>query len=151
MKSVSEEIEFFIAPDKIKQLFPGDEIIEGKLIRNKVNQINTFDKLLKNLEDTTNEYINKKIKTKFKLFFKDENRFDKNRVLPSAKSNEIYFITDISTWLQIITGKLNLETILIGGNGVVIKIHEENMRDVAMCISEFAYIYQNRNTKNLFN
>lgn len=150
--SYYDDVQNLLSKDSfIKQLFPGDSIINGELIRNQNNDINSFDKLLQNLEDRTNEFVQKKIKTNFKLFFKViKNRFDKNRTLPKAKSNEIYFATDTSTWSSIITGKLNLETILMGANGDIIKIHEENMRDVHMCVSEFAYIYQNRNTKNLF-
>ena len=79
-----------------------------------------------------------------------ENRFDKDRVIPKASPNHIFFATDKATWSSIIAGKLNLETVLIGGNGDIVKVHEENMRDVGMCVSEFAYVYQNRNTKNLF-
>ncbi len=135
----------------IKQLQPGDRIVNGKLIKNQDTYINCFDKLLQNLEDCTNNYVQKKIKTNFKLNFRViENRFDKDRVIPKASPNHIFFATDKATWSSIIAGKLNLETVLIGGNGDIVKVHEENMRDVGMCVSEFAYVYQNRNTKNLF-
>ena len=133
----------------IKQLFPGDQIIDGELFRNKNSNISVFEKLLKDLENLTNEYINSKIQTNFKFYFKTY-KGRKNREILSPKTNEIYFVAEVATWLDIITGKLNLETILIGGIGDIIKVHEETMREVAIYICEFSYIYQNRITENLF-
>ena len=66
------------------------------------------------------------------------------------KKNKIFFISNKITWQKIINGELNLEAILIGGNGNIIKIHEQNMREVSICVSEFSYIYQNKISKTLF-
>ena len=133
----------------IKRLKPGDKIINGKLIKNNNSKLNLFDKLLKNIEKLTNDYIKNKIKTNFDLEFKVKSIYDKKKIY--EEKNKIFFITDKSTWQSIIIGELNLETILIGGNGSIIKVHEENMREVAICISEFSYIYQNRLSKKIFD
>jgi|TARA_B110000027_G_C16110081_1_gene297304 hypothetical protein len=132
----------------IKQLSPGDKIIEGKLFKNKNLKLNLFDKLLKNIEDLTNQYINNKIQTNFSLEFKVT--YDQDEKIINEEKNKIFFITNKITWQKIINGELNLEAILIGGNGNIIKIHEQNMREVSICVSEFSYIYQNKISKTLF-
>ena len=108
---------------------------------------NLFDVLLKKLEDLNNNYINSKINTKLRLSFL---ALDKNKNI-NPKKNIIYFITSKSVWSSIINGNINMETILIGGNGTIIKAHNQNMREVSICISEFSYIYQNKISKNLFS
>ena len=132
----------------IKQLMPGDEIIEGKLVKNNEKKINLFDKLLNNLEKITNQYVNDKVKTDFKIIFKVKGKYEKNNII--EEKDKIFFISDKATWQSIITGGLNLDTISIGGNGSIIKVHEQNMRDVGIHILEFAYIYKNKISKTLF-
>lgn len=131
----------------IKQLTPGDKIVNGKFIKNEVRKDNLFDTLLKKLEILNNNYISSKINTDLKISFliTDENKNIK------PKKNVIYFLASKSVWSSIISGQINMETILIGGNGTIIKIHSQNMREVSICISEFSYIYQNKISKNLFN
>ncbi len=51
----------------IKQLNPGDKIIDGKVIKNREIKSNLFDKLLKNIENLTNEFIKKKNRNKFRF------------------------------------------------------------------------------------
>ena len=132
----------------IKQLLPGDKIIDGQLIRNKEKKLDLFERLLTNIENLTNEYINNKIQTNFILKFKVKS-IHENKIINEEK-NKIFLVSDKSTWQSIINGELNLETILVGGNGSVIKVHEQNMREVSICLSEFSYIYQNRLSKKLF-
>jgi len=132
----------------IRQLEPGDKIIDGKFIKYKEKKLNLFDKLLKNIEDLTNQYIHHKVMTNIDLKFIVRNNYNKN--ILNEEKDKIFFITDKSTWQSIITGRLNLETILIGGNGSIIKIHEQTMREIAIYICEFSYIYQNKLSKTLF-
>ncbi|MDC0925428.1 hypothetical protein OAQ41_04500 [Candidatus Pelagibacter sp.] len=132
----------------IKQLNPGDKIIDGKFIKNREIKLNLFDKLLKNIENLTNEFIKKKIETSLDLEFKVKGLHEVKII--NEEINKFFFVSDKSTWQSIINGDLNLETILIGGNGNIIKVHEQNMREIAMCVSEFSYIYQNKISKSLF-
>ena len=146
--SYYDDVQELIAKhSSIKQIKPGDQIINGKFIRNKKRKKNLFDVLLKKLEDLNNNYINSKINTKLRLSFL---ALDKNKNI-NPKKNIIYFITSKSVWSSIINGNINMETILIGGNGTIIKVHNQNMREVSICISEFSYIYQNKISKNLFS
>mgnify|MGYP001411754177 CR=1 FL=1 len=130
----------------IKQLYPGDIILNQILERNtnKQDSINTV--LLKKAEKLTNNYIKSKMNSEFKIsfFIKDIN------VKLQPIKNNIFFVADTFTWSNILTGKQNLESILIGGLGEVIKLHEDNMREEAQLIGEFAYIFQNRETKKFF-
>lgn len=132
----------------IKQLNPGDKIMDGKFIKNREIKLNLFDKLLKNIENLTNEFIKKKIETNLDLEFKVKGLHEVKII--NEEINKIFFVSDKSTWQSIINGDLNLETILIGGNGDIIKVHEQNMREIAICVSEFSYIYQNKISKSLF-
>ena len=131
----------------IKQLYPGDKIYNRTLIRNKTDKINILDELLKRAENECNKFVKSKIETSFKISFLVE----KSDQILKPKSNNIFMVADVLTWLNILSGKLNLETIIIGGVGKVIKLHEESMREVARCIGEFSYVYQNKFTKNYFN
>jgi hypothetical protein len=139
-------VEKISAHSFIKQVAPGDRIAQRTLIKNKDNSISVFEQLLINAENACNKYIHSKITTNFRVFFmvyKENN--------PEPKHNQIYFLSDVATWANILSGKLTLETLTIGGNGKIIKIHEENMREVSMFIAEFAYVFQNRLTRNLFS
>ena len=111
------------------------------------DKINILDELLKRAENECNKFVKSKIETSFKISFLVE----KSDQILKPKSNNIFVVADVLTWLNILSGKLNLETIIIGGVGKVIKLHEESMREVARCISEFAYVYQNKFTKSYFN
>jgi hypothetical protein len=139
-------VEKISAHSFIKLVDPGDRIAQRSLIRNKDNNISVFEQLLINAENVFNKYIHSKITTDFRVFFMVDKEKD-----PEPKHNQIYFLSDVATWANILSGKLNLETLTIGGNGKIIKIHEENMREVNMCIAEFAYVFQNRLTRNLFD
>ena len=131
----------------IKQLYPGDKIHNRTLIRNKTDKINILDEFLKRAENECNKFVKSKIETSFKISFLVE----KSDQILKPKSNNIFVVADALTWLNILSAKLNLEAIIIGGAGKVIKLHEESMREVAQCISQFAYIYQNEFTKRYFN
>ena len=122
--------------------------MDGKFIKNREIKLNLFDKLLKNIENLTNEFIKKKIETNLDLEFKVKGLHEVKII--NEEINKIFFVSDKSTWQSIINGDLNLETILIGGNGDIIKVHEQNMREIAICVSEFSYIYQNKISKSLF-
>ena len=105
-----------------------------------------FDYLLNRLETKTNNYIKSKIGSKFKVKFVVEKNILKNKF----QKNTIYYGTSVLNWLNIFSGKLNLESISIGGAGKILKDKKINIRDIHHVISEYAYIFQNRETKNLF-
>lgn len=131
----------------LHQLMPGDSIFKGKLIRNKKRDLNIFEISLKNLENLLNKYIKFKIKTKIKVKFLIQKDHDKKNV--KQNRNIIYLICRTSLWTSIITGNYNLEVILIGGQGKIVKVKSQSMKYISKYISEYAYIYQNRICKNL--
>ena len=132
----------------IKQLFPGDIILNEKFsASNNHDEIDIFEKALKHMEKLTNDFVKSKIKTEITINFKV--KFNNNLNTLKPKKNIIYLTCNTSLWLSIITGKTNLETILIGGNGDIIKLEHQNMKYISRYLSEYAYIYQNRISKNL--
>ena len=130
----------------INQIFPGDVIDKLGLSKKKNMKQDLFDYLLNRLETKTNNYIKSKIGSKFKVKFVVEKNILKNKF----QKNTIYYGTSVLNWLNIFSGKLNLESISIGGAGKILKDKKINIRDIHHVISEYAYIFQNRETKNLF-
>ena len=130
----------------IKQIMPGDIIDKFGLKRQKKIKKNLFEYLLSKLEDKTNSFIKFKIKSKFKVKFVIENNIFKLK----PNKNIIYYSTTVHNWLNIFSGKLNLESIIIGGEGRILKDKRANIRDVHIVVSEYSYIIQNREIKNFF-
>ena len=71
-----------------------------------------------------------------------------SRMKPNRKI--VYYSTSVCNWLNIFSGKLNLESISIGGEGKILKDNNVNIRDIHHAISEYAYIIQNREIKKFF-
>jgi hypothetical protein len=67
---------------------------------------------------------------------------------PSAQLSDeksVLYAADKTVWQGILTGKINLEAIGVGGGGMIMKNPKDfNMRDVHHALCKFAYIAQNR-------
>ena len=130
----------------IKQILPGDIINKNGLKRKIPMKKNLFEYLLLRMENKTNKFIKDKLTTNISVKFLDQN--DISKIKP--KKNIIYYSTSICNWLNIFSGKLNLESISIGGEGKILKDKKVNIRDIHYTLSEYAYIFQNREIKNFF-
>ncbi len=78
---------------------------------------NLFEYLLLRMENKTNKFIKDKLTTNISVKFLDQN--DISKIKP--KKNIIYYSTSNCNWLNIFSGKLNLESISIGGEGKILK------------------------------
>lgn len=130
----------------IKQIIPDDIISISGLKRKKSVKKNLFEYLLFSLENKTNQFIKYKLKTNLKVKFLVQSKISK--VKPNRKI--VYYSTSVCNWLNIFSGKLNLESIFIGGEGKILKDNNINIRDIHHAISEYAYVIQNREIKNFF-
>lgn len=139
-KSISQLSEKFLLSKKSQyiQLKPGMSIYSGhkiKFINNKVNSL--FRYCLKSFEN----FINKS----YENYTGDKNCIKVNFRTPeeSDVKNQITYFASHEVWNRIITGELNLESIIIGGAGVISK-PDINIRDHHMFISKRSYIAQNK-------
>lgn len=122
---------------KITQLTPGMSVHENhQICYPQKKYVDIFEYRLKGLENFLN--------TKFKSFVGEES-FINTRLLVNESdvdNDSINYVTDISTWNRILTGDLNLESIIIGGSGRIFKPNL-NIREHHMFVSKQSYIIQN--------
>lgn len=136
----------------VTQLNPGDKIVNGKIFINKKKLNHLPGELLKLIEKKFKEFMRAKNNKVFTVKFISSNKkkeFLENTISP--KKNEIYYVAQDYVWSDIFSGKLNLETISIGGNGYIFKNKKTNIISVHQNLSEFSYIFQNVICKKYFN
>lgn len=118
------------------QLEPGMAVHLGhKIEHEKEKKDDLFSYCLKSLENfINNAYKNIVHKDKFiSVRFKTPNE--------NISKNDINYIADIEIWNRILIGELNLESIIIGGSGIISK-PDVNIRDHHIFISKRAYVAQ---------
>lgn len=130
----------------IRQIYPDDIVNKNGLSNSKDNGQDIFKYLLNRLEIQTNNFIKSKINSEIKVKFLNDTEISNFK--PDKKI--VYYSTSVLNWLNIFSGKLTLESISIGGEGKILKDKKTNIRDIHHAISEYAYIFQNKETKNLF-
>lgn len=120
------------------QLNPGDCVFEGhKILAPNLDDSDYFSFRMLQLES----YINLSYK---KII--DGNDFIPVKLLNDESyqaSEHINYVAPKSVWNRILTGDLNIESIIIGGAGVVIKPNR-NIRHHHMFMSKLSYVIQNR-------
>ena len=127
---------------KITQLMPSDKIINGEFIKNHSPQESLLQHRLNNLENLFKDYsIQKNLKI-LPVQFKSmtENRQTNDEIILYAEDN---------IWNDILSGLINLETIITGGNGYINKPLNYNMKNEYLLLSKWAYIHQNQAKNNL--
>jgi hypothetical protein len=135
----------------VKQLNIGDKIINQKLFKNKFERETLFNELLKYIGVNFKDFLKKKKLVDFEIFFKSSNHTkDKLEKQFKPKKNQVYYVTKDYIWCDIMSGKINLETISIGGNGYIFKNKATNIVTVHRLLSEFAYIFQRKLCKEYF-
>ena len=118
------------------QLEPGMAIYRGHKIEHiKEKKRDLFSYCLKALENfINNAYKNIVDEDKYiSVRFKTPNE--------DLSKNDINYIADIEIWNRILIGELNLESIIIGGSGIISK-PDINIRDHHIFISKRAYVAQ---------
>ena len=68
----------------------------------------------------------------------------------NINDNEITIIADNNVWNDIICGKINLESIIVGGNGIIFK-PDENISTIHHKICKRSYFYQTMAQENGIN
>ena len=122
---------------KITQLMPSDKIINGEFIKNNSPQESLLEHRLNNLENLFKNYSMKKNLKILPVQFKSmtENRQTNDKIVLYAED---------TIWNDILSGLINLETIITGGNGYINKPLNYNMKNEYLLLSKWAYIYQNQ-------
>ena len=59
-------------------------------------------------------------------------------------ANEIILYAEDNIWNEILSGLINLETIITGGNGYINKPLNYNMKNEYLLLCKWAYIHQNQ-------
>jgi hypothetical protein len=123
-------------PDYI-QLLPGMSVSKDhKIAFNPTKKIDLFNYCLTGLEN----FINKEFKSKI-----DPSEYIKVKFLTSndvRSKNDVNYIASRETWNRILVGDLTLESIIIGGIGMIEKPNI-NISKHHMFVSKAAYIAQN--------
>jgi hypothetical protein len=120
-----------------EQLVPGVEIgLNHEIIsKNNDNSISIFDFQLKSLEQHLNQKLSKSIN--------NDNILDIRllEIGQEIEKNAICFVADKSIWNRIMVGELNLESIIIGGCGMIYK-PSQNISEYHHILSKQAYVIQ---------
>lgn len=123
-------------PDYI-QLLPGMSVSKGhKIDFNPTKKIDLFNYCLTGLENFINEEFKSKI---------DPGEYIKVKFLTpndARSKNDVNYIAPREAWNRILVGELTLESIIIGGIGMIEKPNI-NIRKHHMFVSKRAYIAQN--------
>ena len=129
----------FQQDDRFNQLTPGDSVCEDHSIKGaSVKNSDFFYFRLKALENFINIKFRLETSTKFvPLTLACES--DEVTIEP----NGITYVANRSTWNLILTGELTLESIIIGGSGLIYT-NNENIREHHMFMSKTCYIIQNK-------
>ncbi len=127
---------------KIIQLMPSDKIINGKFIKNHSPQESLLEHRLNNLE---NQFKNYSIKKNLQILPVKFKSMAENR----QTANEIILYAEDNIWNEILSGLINLETIITGGNGYINKPLNYNMKNEYLLLSKWAYINQNQAKNDL--
>jgi hypothetical protein len=127
---------------KIDQLNPGSFLIPGSYSLNNLSmdfiKDALFDRLLKNFEVATNQFL-QKTSVNGTIHFSTVT----DSQMQAFKETVVY-TTSKYNWQNILIGQINLEAITIGGIGFIYKQNpNESIRDIHNAISKFAYIAQN--------
>ena len=122
---------------KITQLMPSDKIINGEFIKNNSPQESLLEHRLNNLENLFKNYSMKKNLKILPVQFKSmtENRQTNDKIVLYAED---------TIWNDILSGLINLETIITGGIGYINKPLNYNMKNEYLLLSKWAYIHQNQ-------
>lgn len=127
---------------EIIQLEPGYLVTEEKSYSDQ--QIDDFkftDRLIQSLENKANAYLKKCNVNDCKIVFEVIPNHHAPKEALTTKT--AYYAASLIHWQNMLTGKVNLESIAIGGCGQIYKYPKEwNMRDVHNSMSKFAYIAQ---------
>lgn len=133
---------------QITQLFPGDylDLTDAPQEPKRISSISNSDLLqvaLRRLEEKANSYL-KDVRKPGPISFRIVDELD--NIAPLSPG--VTYATSRVIWQRIICGSINLETISIGGGGIVIKNPREfNIREVHEGIGKFGYIVQNEFSK----
>jgi len=119
------------------QLMPGMSVSKGhKIACDNTDQLDLFNYCINALENFINEGFKAKI---------DPSDFIKVKFLTPNKAcseKDINYIAPLEVWNRILTGDLTLESIIIGGIGMIEKPNI-NIRNHHMFVSKRAYVAQN--------
>ena len=135
-----EEVQkIFLTDERFIQLIPGDLVNHDQSItRTGKSDPDFFDFRLKALEDFINSrYQIKESSEYIPLVLRTTS------VKKPVNNNAITYEASVATWNLILTGELTLESIIIGGSGLVYK-PQRNIREHFIFISKLSYEIQNR-------
>ena len=111
---------------------PSDKIINGKFIKNHSPQESLLEHRLNNLE---NQFKNYSIKKNLQILPVKFKSMAENR----QTANEIILYAEDNIWNEILSGLINLETIITGGNGYINKPLNYNMKNEYLLLNKWAY------------
>ena len=121
----------------IYQLYPGDEIINGQLEKNN-NNLNTFlNCRLNSMSTAFFDYCQTK-----KIHLLPVDFCSSDSPLEENKKDRILISASPIYWNEILSGSLNLESILTGGLGIISKPKSYNMKEEYMLLVKWAYKFQ---------
>jgi len=126
----------------ITQLMPSDQIVNGEYLKFRKDYLTVLSYRLGILEKRFNDYANRKGNNTLKVKFKVINEIKADQDLISLYAPE-------TIWNEILNGKINLESIITGGNGIIVKPLSYNMKEEYKLLTNWAYINQNISTKDL--
>jgi hypothetical protein len=128
----------FRQDDRFKQLSPGDSVCEDHSIRGAgVKNPDFFCFRLKALENFINMKFRSDISAKFVPL-----TLASDADVTTFDPNGITYVASRSTWNLILTGELTLESIIIGGSGLIYT-NKADVREHHRFISKSSYLIQN--------
>lgn len=102
-----------------------------------------FEHCLHRFERLAEAYVNRDAEQPVDLVF--ATRFDPEAATPDTGRPRVALCANRLEWVRMLTGQTNLESITIGGVGLVYKLPKlYNMRAVQIALSNFAYVAQAR-------
>lgn len=115
----------------ITQLEPGMIINDTALLP--LDKLTLFNHMLAIYQAKARSYLKDYDSLEFKVYSED-----------LKNSSKVIYSTSINTWQRILIGDLTIESISIGGMGMIFKENSNNIRDIHLKLSKFAYIAQSQ-------